>query len=331
MSEKTLSRSARAALLVTMLGGTLGTVAQSAAPAESRDMRLTEPVIISISDNAMIANLLRVTQPELVIHPGDLLSVRILEIEKYEYKVRVSTGGLVNLPLIDTLSLSGKTPDEATTLVTKRLEEQDMVRRPHVYVAIDEQPSQVVTVAGEVLRPDVFAAPTARTLWGAISKAGGLKDTASTVVTLIRPADGESYPIQLGATPATSPVGSIPVFAGDTIVIKKLGVVYVVGAVRISGAFPLKNYAPTTVAQAVALAGNAGFEADMKNARIVRRLQNTMVEIPVDLRNLRRSSEQNPILQDGDILLIPTNNMRAVLKSGGANVAASLATAALLR
>ena len=45
------------------------------------------------SDEFTIAKLMQAPAPELTAHPGDLLSVQVLEIDKYDYKVRVSTDG----------------------------------------------------------------------------------------------------------------------------------------------------------------------------------------------------------------------------------------------
>ena len=280
------------------------------------------------SDEFTIAKLMQAPAPELTAHPGDLLSVQVLEIDKYDYKVRVSTDGAISLPLTDSVSVVGKGTQAIAAQIRERLETLGMVHDPHIYVGILEQPSQVVTVAGDVEKPDTFLAPSVRTLLGAVSKAGGLKPTASNTVTLIRPGVAE-YSIQLSPG-ATTQAGSIPVYAGDTIVVNKLGVIYVVGAVKLSGSFPLKSTGPTTAAQAVALAGNTGYEADLKGSRIVRRTPNGgTIEIPVDLRRLNEGSEHDPVLRANDILFIPSNAMKAALKGGGAGIAVTLASAAI--
>ena len=236
--------------------------------------------------------------------------------------------GAISLPLTDSVSVVGKGTQAIAAQIRERLETLGMVHDPHIYVGILEQPSQVVTVAGDVEKPDTFLAPSVRTLLGAVSKAGGLKPTASNTVTLIRPGVAE-YSIQLSPG-ATTQAGSIPVYAGDTIVVSKLGVIYVVGAVKLSGSFPLKSTGPTTAAQAVALAGNTGYEADLKGSRIVRRTPNGgTIEIPVDLRRLNEGSEHDPVLRANDILFIPSNAMKAALKGGGAGIAVTLASAAI--
>ncbi len=276
-----------------------------------------------------IAKLMQAPAPQLLVHPGDLLSVQILEVDKYDYKFRVATDGTVNLPLANSIAVAGKSTDSVAQMIRERLESLGMVHDPHIYVGLLEQPSQVVTVAGDVDKPDTFLAPSVRTLWGAISKAGGFKTTASNTVTLVRPGAGTEYSIQLGSD-ATTAAGSIPVYAGDTIIVHKLGVIYVVGAVKLSGAFPLKSTGPTTAAQAIALAGNTGYEADLKDSRIVRRFPDgRTVEIPVDLRRLNEDSEHNPVLHADDILFIPSSAMKSMLKGGGAGIAVTLASAAL--
>ena len=74
-----------------------------------------------------------------------------------------------------------------------------------------------------------------------------------------------------------------------------------------------------------------GFEADRKSARIVRKTDAGYVELPVDISGKKNSSESAPVLQANDILLIPSDKMRAAIKGGGAGIAVSLAAAALYR
>ncbi len=330
-----LPRPAAAVLLLAGAAGLSGLSAQTnpPLPADRAPLAASTPPVGSPRllepPAAVVAELLRVPPPELVIHPGDLLSVRILEVEKYDYKVRVEVNGTVDLPLVDSISVGGLRPDQASAAITERLETAGMIKRPHVYVGADEQPSQVVTVAGELQKPDVFPAAAVHTLFGAVSRAGGFKETASTTVTLVRPGAAHAYQIPLGALPAEAAAGSIPVYAGDTIVVGKLGVIYVVGAVKLSGVYALKSDSPTTVLQAVAHAGGIGYEADGKDARIVRRTESGYVELPVDLSQKAHGSESAPVLQANDILLVPTSKMKAAIKGGAAGVAVGLASAAL--
>lgn len=288
--------------------------------------------LAGVTTNAeTVQALLHAPKPSLVLHPGDSLSVQVFEIEHYDYKTRVASDGTISLPLIDAVALAGKTTEQAEAAIVERLETLGMVRNPHVHVTASDQPSEFFTVAGEVNKPGTFPAYGARTLLAAIAQGGGLKPEASRNVTLLRAGAAQGYVLNLGSDPSTSPVGAIPVYSGDTVLVGSVGVIYVVGAVKLSGVYKLKTSTPTTVEQAIAEAGGAGYEAARSETRIVRVVDGKRVQIAVNLRKTMHGKAEDPVLQADDILFIPTNEMRAALKGGGANLAVGLATAAIIR
>ena len=200
-----------------------------------------------------------------------------------------------------------------------------MINSPHVHVAVLDKPSQIVTVAGDVMKPGVFPAFGNATILSVIAQANGLKETASRTVTLIRPGAPQSYSLNLGADPATSRAGSIPVFAGDTVAVGSVGAVYVVGAVKLSGVYKMKTATPTTAVEAVAMAGGAGFEGITDKAEIVRTEDGKRFEIPFDYKNALKHLGPDPVLMADDIVFIPTSNMKAALKGGGLSLAIAAA------
>ena len=111
---------------------------------------------------------------------------------------------------------------------------------------------------------------------------------------------------------------------GDSVVIGKLGVVYVLGAFHQQGAVPLRNNSRLTLIQAMSLAGGVNFEASVKKAFILRSGPGGQVEIPFDVNDVVRHRVPDQVLQNEDIVLIPSSNMKAALKGGAAGVAASL-------
>jgi polysaccharide biosynthesis/export protein len=206
-----------------------------------------------------------------------------------------------------------------------------MVKNPHVHVTLVDQPSQTITISGEVYKPGVFPAYGAKTLIGGISLAGGLKDTASRNITLLRPTTGQTYVINLGDDPKTALAANIPLFKGDTIIVGVAGVVYVVGAVKTSGAYHLKSSSSTTLRQAIAMAGGTGYEAKLSKAVIIRNEDGRQTEIPIAV-NKDASKPLNDItLESNDIVYIPTSNAKAAVKGGGLGIAAIVASAALYR
>ncbi len=278
-----------------------------------------------------VRQLLAVHPPQLIIENGDSIRVEVFEIEKYNYTPRVDGDGQIAIPLVDSVKVAGLTATEAGKLIADRLEDRGMVKNPHVHVTLVDQPSQTITIGGEVYKPGVFPAFGAKTLIGGISLAGGLKDTASRNVTLLRHTTGQAYVINLGDDPKTALAADIPLFKGDTVIVGVAGVIYVVGAVKNSGVYHLKRSSSTTLRQAIAMAGGTGFEAKLSKTVIVRNDDGRQTEIPFPI-NKDVSKPLNDItLESDDIVYVPTDNAKAAVKGGGLSIAAIVASAALYR
>jgi polysaccharide export outer membrane protein len=91
-----------------------------------------------------------------------------------------------------------------------------------------------------------------------------------------------------------------------------------------SGAYPINPDTPTTLTQAVTLAGNTGFQAAPTETRIIRTTGATRREIRVNLAKVIAGKEADPILQSDDIVMIPTNLIKAAVKGGGVGIAIGL-------
>jgi polysaccharide export outer membrane protein len=278
-----------------------------------------------------VRELLAVRPPQLTIAGGDSIRVQVFEIDKYNYTPRVDAEGQIAIPLVDSVKVAGLTATEAEKLIADRLEERGMVKNPHVHVTLVEQPSQTITISGEVFKPGVFPAYGAKTLIGGISLAGGLKDTASRNITLLRPTTGQTYVINLGDDPKTALAANIPLFKGDTVIVGVAGVVYVLGAVKNSGVYRLKSSSSTTLRQAIAMAGGAGYEAKLGKTVIIRNDDGRQTEIPFPINKNVSKPLNDMSLESNDIVYVPTDTGKAAVKGGGLGIAAILASAALYR
>jgi polysaccharide export outer membrane protein len=278
-----------------------------------------------------VRELLAVRPPQLNIASGDSIRVQVFEIDKYSYTPRVDADGLIAIPLVDSVRVAGLTATEAEKLIADRLEDRGMVKNPHVHVTLVDQPSQTITISGEVFKPGVFPAYGAKTLIGGISLAGGLKDTASRNITLLRPSTGQTYVINLGDDPKTALAANIPLFKGDTVIVGVAGVVYVVGAVKNSGVYRLKSSSSTTLRQAIAMAGGTGYEARLNKTVIIRNDDGRQTEIPFPINKNVSKPLDDITLESNDIVYVPTNTTKAAVKGGGVSIAAILASAALYR
>ena len=161
-------------------------------------------------------------------------------------------------------------------------------------------------------------------LFDALSAAGGLKADASHSISILRKGVNEPLLVVLNSNPANAADQNIPLYPGDRVIVPRTGVVYVVGAVLHSGAYPITPDTPLTLTQAVALAGNMGFQAAPTETRIIRTTGAKRREIRVNLARVNRGKDPDPILQNDDIVMIPTNLIKAAMKGGGIGIAMGL-------
>src|SRR5208282_2285837 len=164
---------------------------------------------------------------------GDLIEITVYGVPDLLTKTRISGSGDVYLPLIDYVHVADLTTDEAQELIQKRLEDGGFVRGPHVAIFVDESASQAITMVGEVSRPGPYPAIGERRLFDLISAAGGLTDKAGRLVTIERRGDpGKQEELQLSPNLTEETKSNVDVYPGDTIIVSRAGIVYVVGDVQ---------------------------------------------------------------------------------------------------
>ena len=201
-------------------------------------------------------------------------------------KTRISGSGDIYLPLIDYVHVADLTTDEAQDLIQKRLEDGGFVRGPHVSIFVDESASQAITVVGEVARPGPYPAIGDRRLFDLISAAGGLSDRAGRNVTIEhRGNPDQKVHLQLSSNLAEDTQNNVDVFPGDTIIVSRAGIVYVVGDVNHPSGFLIEDNS-LTVLKALALAGGSTRTSALSKTRILRQTPNGVQEIPVHLKKV---------------------------------------------
>ena len=255
---------------------------------------------------------------DFLIGPGDLISVRVFLQPDYQPTLRVGLDGSAELPFIGSVHLQGLTVRAAQNLIAERLRTGGFYRNPEVTLMVLESLNGSVTISGEVKA--VIPVTGARRLIDVLSAAGGLPAAASHTVRIVRPGpNGEEKTIEvnLGADLTNSAQAGMLVYPRDIIQIARAGVVYVLGAFTRQGAVPLDQATPLTLLQLAALSGGINFEGKYQDLRIIRTIDNKRTVVQVDIKKIREGKESDPILQTNDIVFLPTNDMKAVLKNLG--------------
>lgn len=252
--------------------------------------------------------------PPLKIGPGDLIQVTIFEDADLSGNYRVDQNGDATLLLIGHIHLAGLTADEAAALIDKTYVENQILSeagaRATVFIA--EYATQGITVSGQVRLPGVYPALGVRKLQDLIVAAGGVSQAAASQVIISRK-DDPAHPLTVDYNPeALKPlIPDIQIFPGDSIIVPRAGIVYVVGNVARSGGFVLDGRNQLTVEEAMALAGGNNHAPDLRHVQLVRTLDDgrkEMITLPVD--RILKGRAPDVAMKDGDILYVPTSNVK---------------------
>lgn len=254
---------------------------------------------------------------DIPIGAGDLLEIKVFGIPDLNQDARVSGTGDISVALLGLVHVAGLTPVQAQAVIEAKLKDAGMVRDPHVTVFTKEYATQGVSVLGEVQKPGFYPILGARRLFDAVSLAGGTTGRAGRRVTITR-RDRPDEPIttELTDSPSDSAKKNVDIYPGDTIVVSKAGVVYVVGDVQKPSGFLMDNNEKLSVLQAIALAGGANRTAKLGKAKVIRKTPTGLQEIPVPLEKILAAKADDAPLQAEDILFVPSSAAKSAAHRG---------------
>ncbi len=256
---------------------------------------------------------------------GDLIEVSVYNVPELNTKTRVGDTGDIYLPLIDYVHVAGLTINEAEVVIEKRLDQGEFVKTPHVQIFVQEYTSASASLLGEVVRAGVYPVMGEQRLFSVISAAGGLSDRAGKSITLNRK-DQPPITVEISRNLDDHPDSNIPIYPGDTIIVRRADIVYVVGEVVRPSGF-LMDGGRISVLQVIALAGGTNSTAKLGGARIIRKGPSGLTEVPVPLKKLLQAKADDVPMQPDDILFVPTSS-RKFLAGRTTEAALQLATAA---
>jgi polysaccharide export outer membrane protein len=263
-----------------------------------------------------------------VLGPQDSLNIRVIDMEEIgDDPYPIDLRGYITLPRIGRVHASGLTVEQLQTMLTAKFKEY--LQEPVVNISVAEFHSQPVSILGAVETPGVHQILGNKTLFEVISEAGGLKDDAGNTITITRKITNGSLPLPNAVTDpsgrysiadlnirsvmsAKNPQDNIPVKPYDVITVPKADLIYVVGAVKRPGGFPLQERANMTVLEALSLSQGLDRGASSNKAKILRTDEAThaRVEIPIDIKNILNGKISDQPLMANDILFIPSSTAK---------------------
>lgn len=258
---------------------------------------------------------------------GDLVEMNVYDVPELATKTRVSESGNIDLPLINEVQVAGLSVGEAEKAIEQRLQHGGFLRNPHVQLFVSEYRSDNASVLGEVVHPGLFPVLGEQRLFNILSAAGGLSDRAGKSVTITHKSQPDKpLVVAISRNLEDHPDSNVPVYPGDTILVRRADVVYVVGDVARPSGFLMDNGGKLSVLQAIALAGGTTSTAKLSGARIIRKGPGGVTEVPVSLKKLLQAKTDDIPLQPDDILFVPAS-ARKVLSGRTAEAALQMATA----
>ncbi len=266
-------------------------------------------------------------QESLLIGPGDLLHVQVLDTPELDQHPRVTDSGDIPLVGVGTLHVAGLTPAAAAQKIQDFFISSRFMNHPSVTVTVDQFATQTISVLGQVKLPGVFTITAPRSVLDAIALAGGLADTADRHVTIQR-RDRTIKPItyDLSNDAAKAMNDQVEVYPGDIVLVPHAALAYVLGDVnRPSGIVMQNNHSQLTAMQAVAIAGGTHPSAVPSHAKLIRRLPDgSYTTIPMNFALIQKGKRPDVLLQPDDVIYIPFSYIRNI----GANVSGILAATA---
>lgn len=294
-----------------------------AAPSQQGDA--TNPIADGSNKVADGTNNKVASTSSLQVAAGDLVEMTVYNVPELTTKTRISSKGDMYCPLVGYVHVSGLTTEQAQNAIEEQLAK--FVKDPHVTLFVSEYASEGASVLGEVTKPGIYPVLGQQHLFDLISAAGGLTDKAGRSLTVTHRSDPDHpVTVPLPRNLADNSETNVPVFPGDTIIVRKADIIYVVGDVqRPSGL--LMDSGGLTVLQALALAGGTTRTAKLNGVKILRKGPNGMTETPVELKQMLQAKAPDIPLEPNDILVIPSSTGKIM---AGRTLEAALQAATLV-
>jgi polysaccharide export outer membrane protein len=262
---------------------------------------------------------------DLPLGAGDLIEVSVFDVpELSSIKLRIPQSGLASLPLIGSVTASGRTALELQSDIASRLQLKYM-HDPQVSVFVHEHRSQRISVMGSVRQGGVFTLTHQLRLADALALAGGITEDAGPMVYVVRRAAPQSGPASTGGGAPGQAMTvvdleslaegkqelNLPLMAGDVIEVARAGTFYVGGEVNKPGAYLLKTR--TTLDQAAMTAGGLRDVADWDDVRLYRARPDGTKEYVKFTMSDFEDGKPGPELQANDVVIVGKSGVKTVL------------------
>jgi polysaccharide export outer membrane protein len=233
--------------------------------------------------------------PLVQLGPGDSVNLSVYGQPDLNATVAVNDDGTIPVALVGPVMVKGLSPSSAARAVEKALRDGQYLNHPQVTITLVASRSQRISVLGEVGAPGRYPIDASTTIFDLLASAGGPKETAASVVYLLRPeSDGtvSRTPIKLTAGDV---IGNAPgLKAGDSILVPKADHYYIYGEIAQPNVYKLEP--GLTVLEAIVRAGGVTPRGSDNRIELQRK--------GLDGKKVTRKAKPEDELQPDDILRV---------------------------
>jgi len=253
---------------------------------------------------------------KLKIAPGFLLDVEVYDEPDLSGQLRVAEDGTVSLPFVGAVHVAGSVAAEAQRSIEQSLKAAELLKNPQVTVNVVQYEPLMVTVLGEVNSPGRLQILMPHSLLDVVSFAGGETQLAGSEIDVRHEENGQvtTTNYHYGRNSNGESISGVMVHNGDTVLVPRAGVVYVLGAVTRPGGYLMQEDGKLDAAQALALAFGTVIQAKTSDIHIIRRKPDgSYVEFPLNYQSMVNGKITPPQLQAQDIVYVPMSHIKATL------------------
>jgi polysaccharide export outer membrane protein len=279
-----------------------------------------------------------------------MLSIQVTSVREFNQSIRVSNSGRIRVPYVGIVFAAGMSTTELEREIAQKIREHELVNEPMVRVEVNQYLARPVHIVGAVTTPGQFVITGEMYLLDLISRAGGLAGNADGTGMLyrrgvVRPSvtarisagpppadtappkpaeapspdsssDSQVIPIDLDALrEGERPDLNIPLQGGDVLYVpRRLGQnIYIIGDVKVPGAYVLPRRGTVTAAQAVIYAGGTLMTAKNGAGFLMRHDENGVRQaIPIDFIEIVKGEKPDIPVQPDDIIFIPNSAIKTI-------------------
>jgi polysaccharide export outer membrane protein len=262
-------------------------------------------------------------EPPYLLGPGDVLEVKIDQMDHPTHRTQVSGDGYVNMALIGRVKAKCRTELQLQQDITTAYDRY--IKEPFVTVLVLERNSRTpVSISGAVRQNIKVPATRKLRVNQLIAAAGGFTERAAGTIQILHtepvmcpepgheaeglPIDGTSIPLQIvKISDLLKGVNNPEIRPGDLVLVTEAEPVYITGSVVSPGSIMMRD--DLTLSRALAMVGGTRKEAKASEVRIYRQIAGSKNQdiLKVDLAAIKKNEIPDVLLKPYDVIDISDN------------------------